>query len=234
MSGAISADCATVKTMQTILEIMRLWWQPLNALEALRQRASFWMAFACAWVAAFVYAAAAQSLAGYAMRSSSTDLIAGGTMGFVLLAARIATMLTLFIAAWYAPFNQWLGNRFGPRAKDWRTNYRAFTTCALAALCAALMVAMIPAVIIGWQARTFGGAAVAGFLLLILLMPIPIIVALTALALRVNFALSQGRAILVVILTLWSFTALLVLYQVAGLIIILALLMGWFLRARTN
>ncbi len=220
--------------MQTILDIVSLWWQPMNALEALRQRAPFWMAFGCAWVAAFVYAAATQSLAGYALRSASTDLIAGGTWGFVLLAARTAMMLTLFVAAWYAPFNQWLGNWFGPRAKDWRTNYRAFTTCVLAALCAALMAALIPAVIIGWQARTMGGEAVVGFFLLVLLIPIPIIVVLTALALRVNFALSQGRAILIVVLTLWSFTALLVLQQVAGLIVILTLLMGWFLRARAN
>jgi len=128
--------------MQTILEIVRLWWQPVNAFEALRQHAPFWMAFGCAWLAAFVYAAAALPLAGYALGGMSADLVVGGTKGFVLFATRTATMLTLFVAAWYAPFNQWLGNWFGPREKDWRTNYRAFTTCVLAALCAALMAAL--------------------------------------------------------------------------------------------
>jgi hypothetical protein len=231
--------------MHVINEIFSLGWQPLAALEALRKRAPFWSALACAWLAAFVYTSAAQSLAGYLQGDAAIALAVSGNRWLATLerispAIRNATMLTLFVGALYAPLALWLGNRFGARAKFahyWHDAYRGLASCAFAALAFSLLAALPPAVVIGWQARSLSSNAIVGFFVLVLALPLPIFAALMTLTLGVNLSISWGKAVIVTLLSLLSFVGLVILQQafaVLWLIPLLVLLIAVFLRRRTN
>lgn len=234
-----------MNAMHVFNEIFSLGWQPFAALAALRKRAPFWSVFACAWLAAFVYTSAAQSLAGYVQGEAAFVFASNGSRWLATLeritpAIRNATMLTLFVAACYAPLALWLGNRLGARAKFahyWPDTFRGFASCALAALAFSLLAALPPAMVIGWQARELSSNAVIGFFVLLLLMPLPIFAALMTLTLGVNLSLSWGKAVIVTWLSLLSFVGLVVLQQafaVLWLIPLLALLMALFLRRPAN
>lgn len=235
--------------MYVFHEIFSLCWQPFAALDTLRKRAPFWSVFACAWLAAFVYTSAAQSLAGYVQGDAALAVAVSGSRLMAVVeritpAIRNATMLTLFIAAWYAPLALWLGNRFDARAKFahyWHDTFRGFASCVLAVLAFSLLAALPPVVVIGWQARTLASNAIVGFFVLVLMMPWPIFAALMTLTLGAHFslngALSWGKAVGITLLSLLSFVGLVVLQQafaVLWLMPLAALLLAWFLRRRTN
>ncbi len=227
--------------MYAIADIFSLIWQPFHALESLRKRAAFGTAFGCAWLACFVYTFVAQPLAMYAQGSPALEgSKAALLIGYGLPAARTATMLALFVAAWYAPVALWLGNKFGERAKYaayWPSTYRGFVTCSLAALTVAVLMSLLPALVIGWQAHRLPSEAVLGFFILILTMPLPIFAALMTLALGINLPLNWGRAVVVTLLSFLSFVGLVVLLQAFALVWVmplLAILIAVFLRMRSN
>jgi len=194
-----------------------LLWQPISATQRLRERAPVAFAVFAAGLMAFLYRVVASALVDYAQGGRwsdeilSGDEVGGGVQaisGTVSSAAMTAVMVVLFVAVIYVPFSILIANLFERRASFSlviREEYASVVSCSLLSLTAALLVALPAAVLIGRQSAMLRSEAVIGYLILLVMMPMPIFAALMTITIGTTFRIGWAAA---AVTTLISFLSL--------------------------
>jgi tetratricopeptide (TPR) repeat protein len=194
-----------------------LLWRPMTAVQRLRDRAPVAFAVSAAWLMTFLYWAVAPPLTSYAQGGRFSDDVIGGEFesGFRTLsgtltdAAITAAMIVLFVAVVYVPFAILIANLFERRAGFSlviREEYAGAVSCSLLSLAASMLVTLPAAILIGWQSGSLEGDVVSGYIVLLLVMPLPIFAALMTITVGVSFRIGWAAA---AVTTLISFLSLL-------------------------
>ncbi|HKQ76202.1 MAG TPA: tetratricopeptide repeat protein [Blastocatellia bacterium] len=199
-----------------------LLWQPISATQRLRERAPVGFAVFAAGLATMLYATTASMLIEY-MQDAWEDHSGGngrlevsgsGPIGWLFFgnlasSAKAAVMVVLFVAVIYVPFSILIANLFERRASYSlviREEYASVASCTLFSLTAALLVALPAAIIIGRQSAALRNEAVMGYLIMLVMMPMPIFAALMTITIGTTFRIGWAAA---AVTTLISFLSLL-------------------------
>ncbi len=223
-----------------------LLWQPITAVRQLRERAPVAFAVAAACLMTFLYRVIASTLLDYAQEGGWSEdvLTRGGTLrtfsGTIMSSAMAAVMVVLFIAVIYVPFAILVANLFERRASFSlviREEYAPVLSCSLLALSASLLVTLAPALLIGWQSALLRSDAIIGYLVLLLMMPLPIFAALMTITLGVSFRIGWAAAAVTTLISFLSLLGIIFLMQVASFICaspLLLLLLIFLLRDKID
>src|SRR5262249_5320220 len=194
-----------------------LLWQPISATQRLRERAPVAFAVFAAGVVAVFFCVVAVARVDFAQGGRlsdemlSGDEVGGGVQaisGTVSSAAMTAVMVVLFVAVVYVPFSILIANLFERRASFSlviREEYASVVSCSLLSLTAAFLVALPAAVLIGRQSAMLRSEAVIGYLILLVMMPMPIFAALMTITIGTSFRIGWAAA---AVTTLISFLSL--------------------------
>jgi tetratricopeptide (TPR) repeat protein len=195
-----------------------LLWQPISATQRLRERAPVAFAVFAAGFIAFLYSVVSSALVEYAQGGQwNNEILTGGEvgegfqalLGTLTSAAMTAVMVVLFVAVIYVPFAILIANLFERRASFSlviREEYAPVVSCTLLSLTAALLVALPAAVIIGRQSAILRNEPVIGYLIMLVMMPMPIFAALMTITIGTTFRIGWAAA---AVTTLISFLSLL-------------------------
>jgi tetratricopeptide (TPR) repeat protein len=194
-----------------------LLWQPITATQRLRERAPVAFAVFAAGFMAFLYGVVSSAMVDYAQgaRGNNETLtieLEGGfrsLSGTLTNSAMTAVMVVLFVAVIYVPFAILIANLFERRASFSlviREEYASVVSCSLLSLTAALLVALPAAILIGRQSAMLRSEAVIGYLILLVMMPMPIFAALMTITIGTTFRIGWAAA---AVTTLISFLSLL-------------------------
>jgi len=186
----------------------------MAAIKHLRDRAPVIFAVGAAWVASTLYALVpalmAQSAAPLRMQlnqDGEVPAISALSGGFYN-AGMLGLMVVLFVAVVYVPVAIFIANLFERRASFSlvvREEYAATASCVLSSLAMALLVTLLPAVLIGWQSIRLTGELVTGYVVILIVIPLPILAALMTITIGTVFRIGWGAAFLT---TLFSFISL--------------------------
>ncbi|MGH9769424.1 MAG: tetratricopeptide repeat protein [Blastocatellia bacterium] len=229
-----------------------LLWQPITAIQRLRERSPVAFAVVAAWLATLFYMIITSTLAGYAQDQWNRDnypgnpeIGASGVAGWLFFgkltgAAMTAIMVVLFVAAVYVPFAILIANLFERRASFSlviREEYAPVVSCSLLSWAISLLAILPAAVFIGWQSTMLRSDALIGYLVLLFFMPLPIFAALMTITIGTSFRVGWAAA---AVTTLTSFLSLLgipFLMQAATFVCaspLLLLLLAFLLRDRID
>jgi tetratricopeptide (TPR) repeat protein len=194
--------------------LFELLWQPLTAIRRLRDRAPVGFAVTIAWLMTSVYSMVAAVLLNYAQGGGRRMVITGepyrGIAGGLsqiwygnflrsaMSAAMSAAIIVLFISAVYVPFAILIANLFERRASYSlviREEFAPTVSCTLASLTVSLLITIFPAAIISWQSTWLTSEAVIGYLVLLLVIPLPIFAALMTLTIGTIFRIGWIAAV---------------------------------------
>ncbi len=186
--------------------LFELLWQPMAAIKRLRERAPVAFAVGAAWLMIWFYSIIAFILVEYAQgggwRSGNLPHSASEARGWLLSgtlsdAAMAAVMIVLFVAVIYAPFAILIANLFERRASFSlviREEYAPFVACTLLSLTVSLLVTLLPAFLIGWLSAWLRSDAVAPYIILLIVIPLPIFAALMTLIIGTSFRIGWATA----------------------------------------
>jgi len=226
-----------------------LLWQPITAIQRLRERSPVAFAVSLGWLMAFLYRIASSVLVDYAQEGRwSENLLAGGevessfrTLSETLMSAAVwAVMVALFVAVIYVPFAILIANLFERRASFSlviREEYAPVVSCSLLSLAAALLVALPAAVFIGWQSSMLRSEAVIGYMVLLAMMPLPIFAALMTITIGTSFRIGWAAAAATTLISFLSLLGIPLLMQAATFVCaspFLLILMVFLLRDRID
>ena len=225
-----------------------LLWRPMTAVQRLRDRAPVAFAVSAAWLMTFLYWVVAPPLTLYAQGGRlSDDLISGEFgSGFRTLsgtlsgAATRAVMVVLFVAVVYVPFAILIANLFERRAgfsMVIREEYARVVSCSLLSLAGSLVVTLPAAILIGWQSGILDGDVVSGYIVLLLVMPLPIFAALMTITVGISFRIGWAAAAVTTLISFLSLPAVFLLATAANFICaspFLLLLLLFLLRDRID
>jgi len=226
-----------------------LLWQPITAIQRLRERSPVAFAVSVAWLMTFLYLVISSILAGYAQDGRlNEDSLTGGVVGpgFRMLsgmltsAAMTAVMVVLFVAVVYVPFAILIANLFERRASFSlviREEYAPVVSCTLLSLAAALLVTLAPALLIGWQSARLRSDVIIGYLVLLAVMPLPIFAALMTITIGTSFRAGWAAAAVTTLISFLSLLGIPFLMQVATFVCaspFLLLLLLFLLRDRID
>ncbi len=194
-----------------------LLWQPMSAIQRLRERAPVAFSVFAAGLMAFLYLVVSAPLLDYGQGGRfDEDVINGGDIEFGLVtlagalsgAAMRAVMVVLFVAVVYVPFAILIANLFERRASYSlviREEYAPVVSCSLLSLAISLLVTLAPALILGWQSARLKSGVIFGYVALLLVMWLPIFAALMTITIGVSFRIGWAAA---AVTTLTSFLSL--------------------------
>ncbi len=197
--------------------LLSLLWQPLTAIRELRTRAPVAFTASAAWIVTFLYLLVTPLLLEYVQTGELLEpafpaLSRRGSLGTLWLgnlsdSALWAALILLFVAVIYVPFAIFIANLFERRASFSlvvREEFAAMVACTLSAWTMALLVTLLPAVVIGWQSAWLASEATLGYLMMLLVMPLPIFAALMTLTLGTVFRISWGAALVITLVSFLS------------------------------
>src|SRR5262245_12105628 len=225
-----------------------LLWRPMTAVQRLRDRAPVAFAVSAVWLMTFLYWAVAPPLTDYAQGGRlSDDLIAGEfesgfrtLSGTLTRAATTAVRFVLFVAVVSVPFPILLANLFERRASFSlviREEYAGVVSCSLLSLVGSLVVTLPVAILIGWQSGILEGDVVSGYIILLLVMPLPIFAALMTITIGISFRVGWAAAAVTTLISFLSLPAVFLLATAANFICaspFLLLLLLFLLRDRID
>jgi tetratricopeptide (TPR) repeat protein len=225
-----------------------LLWRPMTAVQRLRDRAPVAFAVSAAWLMTFLYWVVAPPLTDYAQGGRLSDDLIGGEFGsgFRTLsgtlsgAATRAVMVVLFVAVIYVPFAILIGNLFERRAGFSlviREEYAGVVSCSLLSLAGSLVVTLPAAIFIGWQSGILEGDVVSGYIVLLLVMPLPIFAALITITVGVSFRIGWAAAAVTTLISFLSLPGVFLLATAANFVCaspFLLLLLLFLLRDRID
>ena len=225
-----------------------LLWRPMTAVQRLRDRAPVAFAVSAAWLITFLYWVVAPPLTVYAQGGRLSDDLSGGEFGsgFRTLsgmlsgAATRAVMMVLFVAVVYVPFAILIANLFERRAGFSlviREEYAGVVSCSLLSLAGSLVVTLPAAILIGWQSGILDGDVVSGYIVLLLVMPLPIFAALMTITIGISFRVGWATAAVTTLISFLSLPAVFLLATAANFICaspFLLLLLLFLLRDRID
>jgi hypothetical protein len=225
-----------------------LLWRPMTAVQRLRDRAPVAFAVSAAWLTTFLYWVVAPPLTVYAQGGRLSDDLIGGEFGsgFRTLsgmlsgAAMRAVMVVLFVAVVYVPFAILIANLFERRAGFSlviREEYAGVVSCSLLSLAGSLVVTLPAAILIGWQSGILEGDVVSGYIVLLLVMPLPIFAALMTITIGISFRVGWAAAAVTTLISFLSLPAVFLLATAANFICaspFLLLLLLFLLRDRID
>jgi tetratricopeptide (TPR) repeat protein len=225
-----------------------LLWRPMTAVQRLRDRAPVAFAVSAAWLMTFLYWVVAPPLTLYAQGGRLSDDMIGGEFGsgFRTLsgtlsgAATRAVMVVLFVAVVYVPFAILIANLFERRAGFSlviREEYAGVVSCSLLSLAGSLVVTLPAAILIGWQSGILEGDVVSGYIVLLLVMPLPIFAALMTITIGISFRVGWAAAAVTTLISFLSLPAVFLLATAANFICaspFLLLLLLFLLRDRID
>jgi Flp pilus assembly protein TadD len=225
-----------------------LLWRPMTAVQRLRDRAPVAFAVSAAWLMTFLYWVVAPPLTLYAQGGRLSDDMIGGEFGsgFRTLsgtlsgAATRAVMVVLFVAVVYVPFAILIANIFERRAGFSlviREEYAGVVSCSLLSLAGSLVVTLPAAILIGWQSGILEGDVVSGYIVLLLVMPLPIFAALMTITIGISFRVGWAAAAVTTLISFLSLPAVFLLATAANFICaspFLLLLLLFLLRDRID
>jgi Flp pilus assembly protein TadD len=225
-----------------------LLWRPMTAVQRLRDRAPVAFAVSAAWLMTFLYWVVAPPLTVYAQGGRLSDELIGGEFGsgFRTLsgtlsgAATRAVMVVLFVAVVYVPFAILIANIFERRAGFSlviREEYAGVVSCSLLSLAGSLVVTLPAAILIGWQSGILEGDVVSGYIVLLLVMPLPIFAALMTITIGISFRVGWAAAAVTTLISFLSLPAVFLLATAANFICaspFLLLLLLFLLRDRID
>jgi len=200
-------------------------WRPGWALREIAGGA--WLAYsaATAWIVAAFYMVAVETLASFAQSTKASGQALVQESGslipawFSLIPGALtrSLMIVLFVALLYAPLLVMIGNLFDRRESlslAIRENYASTASSALSALAMSLLVTLLPAIVITWQAVRFPPNSLLGYLILLVLMPIPVFAAYIVITLKTVFRMGWGVASAGTLVSFLSLFALPIMTQV--------------------
>jgi tetratricopeptide (TPR) repeat protein len=225
-----------------------LLWRPMTAVQRLRDRAPVAFAVSAAWLMTFLYWVVAPPLTLYAQGGRLSDDLIDGEFGsgFRTLsvtlsgAATRAVMVVLFVAVVYVPFAILIANLFERRAGFSlviREEYAGVVSCSLLSLAGSLVVTLPAAILIGWQSGILEGDVVSGYIVLLLVMPLPIFAALMTITIGISFRVGWAAAAVTILISFLSLPAVFLLATAANFICaspFLLLLLLFLLRDRID
>jgi len=225
-----------------------LLWRPMTAVQRLRDRAPVAFAVSAAWLMTFLYWVVAPPLTLYAQGGRLSDDLIGGEFGsgFRTLsgtlsgAATRAVMVVLFVAVVYVPFAILIANLFERRAGFSlvvREEYAGVVSCSLLSLAGSMVVTLPAAILIGWQSGILEGDVVSGYIVLLLVMPLPIFAALMTITIGISFRVGWAAAAVTTLISFLSLPAVFLLATAANFICaspFLLLLLLFLLRDRID
>jgi len=225
-----------------------LLWRPITAVQRLRDRAPVAFAVSAAWLITFLYWVVAPPLTVYAQGGRLSDDLTGGEFGsgFRTLsgmlsgAATRAVMMVLFVAVVYVPFAILIANLFERRAGFSlviREEYAGVVSCSLLSLAGSLVATLPAAILIGWQSGILEGDVVSGYIVLLLVMPLPIFAALMTITIGISFRVGWAAAVVTTLISFLSLPAVFLLATAANFICaspFLLLLLLFLLRDRID
>jgi tetratricopeptide (TPR) repeat protein len=225
-----------------------LLWRPMTAVQRLRDRAPVAFAVSAAWLITFLYWVVAPPLTVYAQGGRLSDDLIGGEFGsgFRTLsgmlwgAATRAVMVVLFVAVVYVPFAILIANLFERRAGFSlviREEYAGVVSCSLLSLAGSLVATLPAAILIGWQSGILEGDVVSGYIVLLLVMPLPIFAALMTITIGISFRVGWAAAVVTTLISFLSLPAVFLLATAANFICaspFLLLLLLFLLRDRID
>src|SRR5262252_1400971 len=225
-----------------------LLWRPMIAVQRLRDRAPAAFAVFAAWMMTFLYWAVAPLLTDYAQGGRWSNDVIGGEFesgfrtlsGTLASAALTAAMVVLFVAVVYVPFAILIANLFERRASFSlviREEYAGVVSCALLSLAGSLLVIFPPAILIGLQSGQLRGDVALGYLILLLVMPLPIFAALMTITVGTSFRIGWAAAAVTTLVSFLSLPGVLFLLQAASFVCaspLLLLLLLFLLRDRID
>lgn len=229
--------------------VFGLLWQPIAAIQRLRDRAPVVFAGFAAWLTTFFYLVIASVLFSYAQQGRwSEDILTGGEFGsgFRILsgtlagAAMGAVIITLFVAVIYTPFAILIANLFERRAGFSlviREEYAGVVSCSLLSLAFSLLVALPAALLIGWQSARLGNDVIVGYMVLLFLMPLPVFAALMTITVGISFRIGWAAAAVTTLISFLSLPGIILLMQAATFVCaspFLLLLLVFLLRDRID
>jgi Flp pilus assembly protein TadD len=228
--------------------LIGLLWRPMTAVQRLRDRAPVAFAVSVAWLMTFLYWVVAPPLTLYAQGGRLSDDLIGGEFGsgFRTLsgtlsgAATRAVMVVLFVAVVYVPFAILIANLFERRAGFSlviREEYAGVVSCSLLSLAGSLVVTLPAAILIGWQSGILEGDVVSGYIVLLLVMPLPIFAALMTITIGISFRVGWAAAAVTTLISFLSLPAVFLLATAANFICaspFLLLLLLFLLRDRID
>jgi tetratricopeptide (TPR) repeat protein len=195
-----------------------LLWRPMTAMQRLRDRAPVAFAVFAAWLMTFLYWGVAFTLNDYAQGGRWSDEIPSegqfeplfqALTGGMIDAARMAVMVVLFIAVIYTPFAILIANLFERRASFSlviREEYAGVVSCSLLSVAGSLLAALPAGVLIGLQSGLLMSEAFVGYIILLVVIPLPIFAALMTITIGTSFRIGWAAA---AVTTLISFLSLL-------------------------
>jgi tetratricopeptide (TPR) repeat protein len=213
-----------------------LLWQPLAAIRRLRESSPVAFSVGAAWLMTFLYMTIATSAPPFSLDEAGVRLFSGAMTG----AAKAAVMVVLFVAVIYVPFAVLIANLFERRASFSlviREEYAPVVTCSLLSLAASLLVALAPALLIGWQSAWLRSETVPSYLILLFVMPLPIFGALMTLTLGASFRVGWAAAAVTTLISLLSLLSVPIFLQATTFICaspFLLLLLLFLLRDRID
>ncbi len=232
--------------------LFKLIWQPFTAIGQLRDRAPVGFALGSSWLMTTVYFYVAAPLINYAQGGGRRIVIAaqprgdifGGIVqlwvGGFFRAAMSAVIVVLFIAVVYVPFAILLANLFERRASFSlviREEYAPTVSCSLASLAISFLITLLPAAFISWQSTWLKSEAVMGYLVLLIVIPLPIFAALVTLSIGIIFRISWFAAAATTLISFLSLIGMPLLMQAATFICaspFLLILLLFLLRDRID
>ncbi|HKX28010.1 MAG TPA: tetratricopeptide repeat protein [Blastocatellia bacterium] len=232
--------------------LFQLLWQPLIAVKRIRDRAPVAFAVSCAWLMSVVYILIVAPLMEYAQRGGlPMARPAGGARGALgglaqiwlsssFQAVLIATMLVLFVAVIYVPFAILIANLFERRESfsiAIREEYAPTVSCTLVSLAVSLLVTVFPAIVISWQTAWLSSDAVIGYIVLLMVIPLPVFAALMTLTIGTIFRIGWIAAVGTTLISFLSLLGMPLLMQAATFICaspFLFLLLLFLLRDRID
>ena len=220
----------------------------MTAVQRLRDRAPVAFAVSAAWLITFLYWVVAPPLTVYAQGGRLSDDLTGGEFGsgFRTLsgmlsgAATRAVMMVLFVAVVYVPFAILIANLFERRAGFSlviREEYAGVVSCSLLSLAGSLVVTLPAAILIGWQSGILEGDVVSGYIVLLLVMPLPIFAALMTITIGISFRVGWAAAVVTTLISFLSLPGVFLLATAANFICaspFLLLLLLFLLRDRID
>ena len=225
-----------------------LLWRPMTAVQRLRDRAPVAFAVSAAWLMTFLYWAVARPLTGYAQGGRWGDDLPGGEFesglrtlsGALASAGTTAVMIVLFVAVVYVPFAILIANLFERRAGFYlviREEYAGVVSCSLLSLAGSMLVTLPAAILIGWQSGVLDGDVVSGYIVLLLVMPLPIFAALMTITVGTSFRIGWAAAAVTTLISFLSLPGVFLLATAANFVCaspFLLLLLLFLLRDRID
>jgi tetratricopeptide (TPR) repeat protein len=231
--------------------LFELLWQPLIAVKKLRDRAPVAFAVSIAWLMSVLYVLIAAPLVDYAQEGEAPVARPSGARGILGGIAQIwltssfqavlfATMLVLFVAVVYVPFAILIANLFERResfSMAIREEYAPTVSCTLVSLAVSLLVTIFPAIVISWQSAWLANEAVVGYIVLLIVIPLPVFAALMTLTIGTIFRIGWIAAVVTTLVSFLSLLGVPLLMQAATFICaspILFILLLFLLRDRID